>query len=88
VDVFDVRDRLIDDYWEFTGSFIDTHDKATRGRVAKRMADGYQWPDPWTSLNPSFAPSGSISDLMNEDLLQPKANGEPADAQRVPQERR
>jgi hypothetical protein len=70
VDVFQVRDRLIEDYREFTGSFVDIHDKAIHEHVADRMANGYQWPDPWLSLNPSFASSGTVSELIEAGLLQ------------------
>ena len=73
MDVFGVRDRLIGDYQEFTGSFVDIHDKTIREHVQERMDKGYQWPDPWLSLNPSFAPGGTISELVAENLLQPKA---------------
>src|ERR1700761_7174485 len=37
-----------------------------------RMSRGYQWPDPWLSLNPSFASGGPISDLVTAGLLQPE----------------
>src|ERR1700680_610238 len=73
MDVFRVRDRLIDDYREFTGSFVDIHDKAIREHVNERMANGYQWPDPWLSLNPSFASGGTISELVRQDLLHEQA---------------
>ncbi len=72
MDVFRVRDRLIDDYREFTGSFVDIHDKTIREHVAERMARGYQWPDPWLSLNPNFASGGTVTDLIAEGLLQPE----------------
>ena len=72
MDVFRVRDRLIDDYREFTGSFVDIHDKNIREHVAERMARGYQWPDPWLSLNPNFASGGTITDLITEGLLHPE----------------
>ena len=72
MDVFGVRDRLIEDYREFTGSFVDIHDKTIREHVAERMARGYQWPDPWLSLNPNFASGGTITDLVTEGLLQPE----------------
>ena len=71
MDVFGVRDRLIEDYREFTGSFVDIHDKAIRDHVDERMASGYQWPDPWLSLNPSFASGGTIGELVGQGLLQP-----------------
>ena len=38
MDVFRVRDRLIDDYRDFTGSFVDIHDKNIREHVDERMA--------------------------------------------------
>ena len=72
MDVFLVRDRLIEDYLEFTGSFVDIHDKHIREHVAERMARGYQWPDPWPSRNPNFASGGTITDVIAEVLLQPE----------------
>ena len=72
MDVFRIRDRLIDDYREFTGSFVDIHDKNIREHVAERMARGYQWPDPWLSLNPNFASGGTVTDLITEGLLHPE----------------
>jgi len=32
------------------------------------MANGYKWPDPWLSLNPSFASRGTISELVAQEL--------------------
>ena len=71
MDVFRVRDRLIDDYRDFTGSFVDIHDKNIGEHVAGRMARGYQWPDPWLSLNPNFASGGTVTELVAQGLLQP-----------------
>ena len=72
MDVFGVRDRLIEDYREFTGSFVDILDKRIREHVGERMERGYQWPDPWLSLNPNFAPDGTITALVSAGLLQPE----------------
>src|SRR5215471_7731651 len=72
MDVFGVRDRLIEDYREFTGSFVDIHDKRIRDHVAERMARGYQWPDPWLSLNPNYASGGTITELVRAGLLHPE----------------
>jgi hypothetical protein len=72
MDVFGVREQLIDDYREFTGSFVDIHEPRIREHVAARMARGYQWPDPWLSLNPNFASAGSITDLIASGLLHPE----------------
>ena len=72
MDVFGVRDRLIEDYREFTGSFVEIHDPRIAEHVAERMERGYQWPDPWLSLNPTFASGGTITELVAAGLLQPE----------------
>ncbi len=72
MDVFGVRDRLIEDYREFTGSLIEIHDPRIAEHVAERMERGYQWPDPWLSLNPTFASGGTITELVTAGLLQPE----------------
>lgn len=40
--------------------------------MAELMERGYQWPDPWLSLNPTFAPGGTITELVAAGLLQPE----------------
>jgi DEAD/DEAH box helicase/NAD(P)H-binding len=71
MDIFEVRDQLVDDYREYTGSFVDVHDSRIRAHVEQRMAAGYQWPDPWVSLNPNFSPGGTITELVAAGLLHP-----------------
>ncbi|MBO0823634.1 MAG: DEAD/DEAH box helicase, partial [Actinobacteria bacterium] len=71
MDVFGVRDQLVEDYREYTGSFVDVRDPVIGEHVAKRMTDGYQWPDPWVSLNPNFAPGGTITKLVAAGVLHP-----------------
>ncbi|GAB3811462.1 hypothetical protein [Micromonospora zhanjiangensis] len=60
MDVFDVRDRLIEDYREFTSSFVHPRDERIGAHVDRLTASGYQWPAPYLSLNPNFA-SGARS---------------------------
>ncbi|TYB36468.1 DEAD/DEAH box helicase [Micromonospora sp. AP08] len=71
MDVFDVRDRLIGDYREFTSSFVDPRDPQIRKHVWGRTASGYQWPAPHVSLNPNFASGGTVDGLVAEGLLHP-----------------
>ena len=71
MDIFGVRDQLVDDYREYTGSFVDVHDPRIRAHVEERMKSGYQWPDPWISLNPNFASGGTITELVEAGLLHP-----------------
>jgi ATP-dependent helicase YprA (DUF1998 family) len=72
MDVFEVRERVVADYREFTASFVDIRDPDIRSHVAERMAKGYQWPDPWLSLNPNFASGGTVTELVESGLLHPE----------------
>jgi ATP-dependent helicase YprA (DUF1998 family) len=72
MDVFDVREQLIEDYRAFTTGFVAPRDTRIREFVERRLAEGHQWPDPWLSLNPSFATGGMISELVAAGLLHPE----------------
>ena len=74
MDVFGVRDELVEDYREYTGSFVDVHDPRIRAHVDERMAEGYQWPDPWVSLNPNFAPAGRSRSWSRPGCCRPNAS--------------
>ncbi|HET9059636.1 MAG TPA: DEAD/DEAH box helicase [Acidimicrobiales bacterium] len=69
MDIFALRQQLVEDYREFTGSFVSPRDERIRALLAERLAASEQWPDPWLSLNPSFAPGGKPSELVAQGLL-------------------
>ncbi|MDF9717349.1 DEAD/DEAH box helicase [Nocardioides sp. ChNu-99] len=69
MDVFDVRDQLIDDYRSFTTAFVDIDDARIKEYVADQLERGEQWPNPWLSLNPAFELGGTVSDLVQQGLL-------------------
>ena len=72
LDVFGVHERVIADYRAFTSGFVDVRDPRVADFVRQQFADGVQWPDPWLSLNPSFASGGAVPDLVREGLLHPE----------------
>lgn len=72
MDVFGVREQLIDDYRSFTTAFVDIRDKRVRQHVSDQQDKGEQWPEPWLSLNPAFESGGSVADLVGEGLLHPE----------------
>lgn len=74
MDVFDVRERLVADYREFTSSFVDIRDLRIRTHVEERVAKGHQWPDPWLSLNPNYASGGTVTELVAAGLLHPECD--------------
>lgn len=68
MDIFQVREQLIDDYRQFTSSFVKVREDEHRLKqhVDDRMTSGEQCPDAWVSLNPNFASGGTIDDLVRE----------------------
>jgi len=69
-----VRDRLIEDYREFTGSFVEIHDPRIAEHVAERMERGYQWPT-LAVADPTFASGGTITELVATACCSPSASG-------------
>lgn len=69
MDVFDVRNNLIDDYRTFTTSFVDVLDPRINQYINDQLDRGGQWPEPWLSLNPAFESGGTVTDLVREGLL-------------------
>lgn len=72
MDVFGARERVVADYSAFTSSFVEPRDTRIQELLADREHDERQWPQPWLSLNPSFAPGGSVDDLVAAGLLHPQ----------------
>lgn len=70
MDVFEARNRLIDEYREFTTSFVDVRDERVAEHVRHELDAGKQWPEPWISLNPTFEPGGRIDELAAAGLLE------------------
>jgi hypothetical protein len=69
VDVFDLRRRLVDDFADYTRSFVVIRDERIRERVDRELAEGLLWPHPIVQLNPAFESGGTIDDLVDEGLL-------------------
>ena len=69
MDVFDLRNRLVSDYRDYTRSFIKIRDPRIQGFVDNVLdAEGF-WPEPLLQLNPTFSPGGTIDDLVEEGVL-------------------
>jgi len=69
MDVFDLRNRLVEDYARYTRSFIKIADPRIDAKVTHALEDGALWPDPLLQLNPTFQPGGTIEDLVKDGTL-------------------
>ena len=71
MDVFKLRDSVIGDYQRFIEGFLHIRDERICQVVKDTLDDGMLWPEPWFSLNPKFAPGGTVEDLVRADDLHP-----------------
>ena len=69
MNIFEFRDRLIDDYASYIKSFIQIRDPHIHSFVQRQLQQGMLWPDPLIQLNPSFAPGESIDELVAKGTL-------------------
>ena len=71
MDVFQLRDSIIEDYSKFIDGFLSIRDERIRNIVNKALDEGIFWPEPWISLNPKFTPGGTIDELVCSGDLHP-----------------
>jgi hypothetical protein len=74
MDVFSFRDRVVDDYGQFSRSFTQIKAPDLRDFVDGRYGAGEYWPSPLIQLNPSVVGGGSISQLVQQGLLHPECS--------------
>src|SRR5690554_1302735 len=72
MDVFALRNRLIQDYATYVKSFINIQDERIRAYVDRELGEGLLWPDPLLQLNPNFEPGPWIDDLVAVGALPPE----------------
>jgi len=69
MDIFALRDRLVQDYAEYIQSFVLIKDPQVRGYVEEKLGNGLLWPEPLIQMNPSFEPGEWIDDLVQQGIL-------------------
>lgn len=73
VDVFDLRERLIEEYRSYSSSFVRIADPDLRAEFEAALDSESMWPHPMLALNPSFEPGGTVDDLAAAGALHPDA---------------
>lgn len=74
MDVFSLRDRVIDDYRSYITSLIAIRDERIRAEVDTNIDEGLLWPEPRIGLNPAFESGGLITDHVASGLLHPECS--------------
>jgi hypothetical protein len=69
MNVFELRERLVGDYADYTRSFIAVRDERIRELVESELESGLLWPDPIIQLNPAFEPGEWIDESRRAPAL-------------------
>jgi len=69
MDVFEFRDRLIEDYERFSRSFTQIRAEDIRDAVEAAYRGGRFWPAPLIQINPNFVSGGTIDELVESGFL-------------------
>ena len=71
LDVFALRDSVVDEYKRFATSFTAIHAPDIREQVAAIYAENRYWPEPLIQINPSYKRSTDIGALVANGVLDP-----------------
>src|SRR5947208_818348 len=72
MDVFALRERVVNDYKNYIESFVRIRDKRIDGFVHEQFSSGALWPDPILQLNPAYEPGPTLDDLAAKGLILPE----------------
>ena len=86
--VFDFRNRLINEYSSFSRSFSKVSAQDILSKVEQEYDRGRYWPEPLIQINPNYKRQGTVQQLAEQGVLHPhcadifrtgKTEGKPAD---------
>lgn len=72
MDVFSLRDSLVDDYKRFATSFTTIQAEDIRTQVEAIYGQGRFWPDPLLQINPSYKRGLNLETLIANGALDPR----------------
>lgn len=71
LDIFALRDSVINDYEHFATSFTTIHAPDIRAQVKAIYAEKRYWPEPLIQINPSYERTTDIERLVAQGVLDP-----------------
>ena len=71
VDIFQLRQQIIDQYAAYTRSFLTILDPNIRTFVDTALAEGRLWPDSLVQLSPAYDQASTVADLVEHGTLHP-----------------
>lgn len=67
--VFNFRDRLVEEYSSFSRSFTRIDAVDILREVERQYAEGRYWPEPLIQINPNYQRKGTVQQLAKEGVL-------------------
>ena len=71
MDVFALRERVVNDYKSYIESFVRIRDKRINDFVQEQFTSGMLWPDPILQLNPAYENGPTLDDLAAKGVILP-----------------
>ena len=71
LDVFALRESVVDEYRRFATSFTTIHAPDIREQVTAIYAEDRYWPEPLIQVNPSYRRSADVGALVANGVLHP-----------------
>jgi len=71
LDIFNLRDEVVDDYQRYIRSFLKIRDDKVNAFVTEGLAQGELWPNPLIQLNPAYKKGATVTELAEEGILHP-----------------
>src|SRR4051812_19993916 len=72
LDVFALRDSVVDEYKHFATSFTTIHAEDIREQVAAIYAEERYWPEPLIQINPSYKRSTDVQIMAKNGVIDPR----------------
>jgi hypothetical protein len=71
MNIFELRDKIIEEYSSFVNGFINIKDSKASNYVLDKINKGLLWPDPLVQINPFFTLGESVKELVSQGFLHP-----------------
>ena len=71
MDVFQLRQQIIDQYAAYTRSFLTIADPEITAYVDHALAEGRLWPDALVQLSPAYTQASTVDDMVAHGVLHP-----------------
>ncbi|MCK5036645.1 MAG: DEAD/DEAH box helicase [Candidatus Sabulitectum sp.] len=72
MDAFRLRDEIVNQYKSYVKSFINIRDQRIDNEVNRTVERDLLWPDPLIQINPKFQTGESITDFIEQGILDPE----------------